>query len=370
MKRRQFVKYTSIAPIMVGMRSMLGMGPILSRNFKTWNINEWNNIVDLARWCPTVHNLQPHRVEVKSVSNATLYYDASRLLPVGDPEEKFTRVALGIFIENLSIAASTYGKEIRISKLYDYTKKHTSGNIPFAELELVDRNGTEVINPQMILKRRTSRGKYQAQAIAHKTFKKIRTEANKLGHHFGCSNNLSLIESLKDINQKALFRDLNHKDMRNELDGLFRYSEEEAEKKRDGLSAKCMGFKGSLLKSVFRNHEKWTNGFRAKILRRTYSSTLNGTQSICWFQGNFSTTEEFVQAGRLQARAWLRITEDGAYIHPFGSLITNTEAYKSISKKINPKEHEGKMWMVFRIGYSSEPARSQRLNLSEILINK
>lgn len=362
MRRRHFIKQASFLPLMHPMLAFL------TKKTKIWSISNWESIVDLARWCPTVHNLQPHRIKVLSETAATLYYDSKRLLPIGDPDEKFTRVALGIFIEHLSIAASAYGKRITISKIYDYSHKQT-GLIPFAELVIENLLGNESIVPETIMKRRTSRGEYFPKSITSKTFRKIKNEADNAGHSFKCSNNLQLVEFLKEVNQEALFHDLADDAMRNELDSLFRYSEAEALKSQDGLSAKCMGFNGSLLKNVFRNHKKWTQGLRAKILGKTYSDSLDGTQSIGWLQGEFSTTEDYIKAGRLLARIWLRITEDGAYIHPFGSLITNQTAYQKIYKKLYPSEDAGHFWMIFRVGFSKRPARSLRLDLSEIILN-
>jgi len=362
MRRRHFIKQASFLPLMHPMLSFL------TKKTSTWSITNWENIIDLARWCPTVHNLQPHRVKVLSENKATLFYDAARLLPVGDPDEIFTRVALGIFIEHLSIAASAYGKKITIAKLYDYSDKQ-KGLTAFAELEIENQTESEVITPDTIMKRRTSRGEYFPKSISKKTYSKIKNEADKAGHNFKCSNNLELVEFLKEVNQEALFNDLANDAMRNELDGLFRYSEQEAQSKQDGLSAKCMGFNGTLLKNVFRNHKKWISGFRSKILGKTYSDSLDGTQSIGWLQGSFTKTEDFVRAGKLLARVWLRITEDGAYIHPFGSLVTNQTAYQKIYKRLYPSQNEGHFWLIFRIGFSKRPARSLRLDLSEIIVN-
>lgn len=362
MERRQFIMQSSILFLL---RPLL---PLFTNKTEAWDINKWRQIIDLARWSPTVHNLQPHRVRIETATQATLFYDSSRLLPVGDPDEKFTRVALGIFIENLSIAASRYGKQITISKLYSYSKKQ-EGLIPFAHLEIKPLEKQETINPKLILKRRTSRGQYYEKAIPTHTFSKLKQEATQAGHTFKCSNNLQLVEFLKEVNREALFTDLQNDALRSELDGLFRYTEEEAASHKDGLSADCMGFPGYLLKSVFKNHKKWTKGLRAKVLRKTYSDSLDGTRSICWLQGAFSTTEDFVRAGRLLARMWLRVTEDGAYIHPFGSLITSESAYQKIYNKLYPDENGGQFWLIFRVGFSKQPARSLRLDLSDIIIN-
>ena len=55
-------------------------------------------------------------------------------------------------------------------------------------------------------------------------------------------------------------------------------------------------------------------------------------------------------------------------MHPFGSLITNPEAYKQINKELNDKENNKPIWLIFRVGYSKLPARSFRLETDKFFI--
>ena len=41
---------------------------------------------------------------------------------------------------------------------------------------------------------------------------------------------------------------------------------------------------------------------------------------------------------------WLRLTSYNLYMHPFGSLTTNPEAYKQINKELNDKENNKPIW--------------------------
>ena len=197
---------------------------------------------------------------------------------------------------------------------------------------------------------------------------KVKQEAELVHHDFNWSSDPDLVNQFLDINQQALFDDLANDNIRTELDHLFRYNQESAEKHKDGLSAKCMDFPSALMRSVFQKYEKWKKPFKKKLLQKTYMSKFKGTQTLGWFTGNFETTEDFLQAGRMLARAWLRITEDGCYIQPFGSLITNEKAYAQINNLLKTKPNQRKIWMIFRVGHSKEPARSERLDLDTILL--
>ena len=172
-----------------------------------------------------------------------------------------------------------------------------------------------------------------------------------------------------EANQKTLFDDLNNDQTRAELDRLFRYTDADAEKYKDGLWYKAMCFPGKLMRSVFQQHEKWNQGMRSRVLGSYYQHSFAGTQTICWFTGKFESPTDWLNAGYMFARTWLLLTKHNAYLHPFGTLITNHEAYAKMNQLMNTGASEKKLWMIFRAGYSKVPVRSYRLSTKEIIIN-
>lgn len=332
------------------------------------SLPSWVELVDYARWCPTVHNLQTHKLKVISESEAELYYDPSRLLPVGDPNSIFITVAMGIFIEHLSIVAASYGASVEITELVEPISNNKTSNTLFAKLKLSPSLKKEEFDKELIAKRKTSRLHYDGKPLRQETLDKIKKQAALFGHDFFSSSEKDMVEFAVTLNQKALFQDLESQAERDELNGLFRYTKDEAETKKDGLWAKCMGFSGSLMKSIFTHHERWEKGARKKMLENHYKSSFKGTATVCWLGGNFNDTFDWIQAGKMLARIWLLITKEGAYIQPFGSLITNVSAYKKINEKYTQPSGNKKIWLLFRSGYSDEPARSYRLETEEIII--
>lgn len=328
----------------------------------------WTSLVEIARWCPSVHNLQPHQLKIISETEADLYYDPTRLLPVGDPNAVFVTVALAIFVEHLSIAAGTSGAQVEISQVYQNISMDAKGSTLFARLKMSPSIEKEYIDQSWILKRRTSRLHYDGKKLLPSTLEKVRKETTKFGHEFFESSDQELIDFIIDLNQQTLFEDLESKSGREELHGLFRYTDEEAKEHKDGLWAKCMDFPGKLMKSVFTHHERWEKGPRKKLLGNYYQSSFKGTATLCWFGGEFGNTQDWLNAGKMLARNWLIMTGDGAYIHPFGSLITNAGAYQKINEKLPKVSGNKKIWLIFRAGYSKEPVRSYRLSTEEIIL--
>lgn len=364
--RREFIKNSIKAVLFIGLSNPFRRLFAYTKN--ETKLPSWIELVEYARWCPSIHNLQPHKIKIISDTEAELYYDHTRLLPVGDPNGIFVTVAMGIFVEHLSIAAGSYGSKVLITEVFDPITTNATKQTLFAQLKLMPTTEKEELDRELIIKRRTSRLHYNGKPLKQDALAKIKNQVEKLEHEFFFSSDPDLIDFVIDLNQQALFSDLESKAEREELNNLFRYSKEEAEVKKDGLWANCMGFSGSLMKSVFNHHERWGKGLRKKTLKNYYKHSFKETTTICWFGSEFNNTNDWLQAGRMFARNWLLITKEGAYIHPFGSLITNINANKKINEKFTQPKGSKKIWMIFRTGYSDEPARSYRLNTDEIII--
>jgi hypothetical protein len=363
--RRNFIKNASL-----GFVSLTMINPFekVFANQKANQFPSWNELVDYARWSPTVHNLQPHLLKIISNSEAELYYNPARLLPVGDPKSVFATVAMGIFIENLSIAAGSLGFKITVDSILNSIDVKATSNSLFVKLKLETSDIKELLNRELIFKRRTSRLHYDGNSVSETILQRLKNQSEEFQHDFFATSDDSIIKTIIDLNQQTLFEDLESKPMREELDHLFRYDKVEAETKKDGLWAKCMGFSGSLMKSVFTHHEKWTKGLRRSLLSNNYKNSFKGTSTVCWIAGEFNNTNDWLKAGRMFARNWLILTSENCYLQPFGSLITNESVYKTINQKLAKPNSNKQIWMIFRAGYSHEPTRSFRLSTDEIII--
>ena len=365
--RRIFIKKTALGLFSIALLNPFKQLWALTKNEPTIPPS-WEKLIDIARWCPTVHNLQPHQVKIISETEADLLYDPNRLLPIGDPNSIFATVSMGIFVEHLSIASSSFGFKVHITKIYDPITIKSKEPTLFAKLKISPNYEKETLDIKLIEKRRTSRTAYNGKALEQNTVEILKAQAKKFNQEFFHSSDQKFIDFIVELNQETLFEDLESKPNREELDKLFRYSKKDAEMKKDGLWAKCMGFSGILLKSVFHHHERWTKGVLKKMLNKRYKSSFDGTCSICWIGGKFENTEDWLESGKYFARNWLLLTKENAYLQPTGSLITNIRAYNKMKTILTPPKNGKVIWMAYRAGYSKTPTRSHRLGTNEILI--
>src|SRR3954470_15898793 len=108
----------------------------------------WVELLEVARWAPSPHNIQPWRLRVVSETEAELVCPADRRLPATDPGSRFTLVGLAVFVETLRVAAHARGREL-----------DADWNGLGAHLRLLPGGGGD-FDPRLVLERRTARGPY------------------------------------------------------------------------------------------------------------------------------------------------------------------------------------------------------------------
>lgn len=327
----------------------------------------WTELLETARWTPSPHNIQPWRLQIRSVDEADLACDAKRLLPATDPTGRFTAAGFGIFIETLAISARSRGADV-LAELYDEPLRvNGSALIPFARLRLVD-GAPDELEPQLIEQRRTSRLPYDGREVASDVLPAVARVASDWGHTASFTSDPAVVAAILELNRQTLFHDLTDGAARKELGRWLRFGRGSAAATRDGFSPQALGFPGWLLYLFFHHHRTFELPLVRSVVDRLYMRTMAGTRTIGLLQGPFETSDDWVRAGRMLARFWLTLTRLGVHLHPFGSIITNADANRSMRGLLRPDYGHGTPWLVMRLGYGAEPPRSHRRRADELLV--
>jgi hypothetical protein len=328
----------------------------------------WEELLELARWAPSPHNIQPWLLRPVSEHEAELLCSPGRLLPDTDPTGRFTMVGLGIFVETLAIAARAAGRDI--SAVYDGTALLPGGSagLPFARLRMVGTAGREELGAELIHRRRTSRLPYDGTPVPDGVLHDLERVAGAFGHRVRFSSDPALVRWVLDLNLETLFFDLTDEHARREVGSWLRFSDRDAARRRDGFSPAALGFPGWLLYLFFHARRAFELPGIRTMVDRLYSRTMRGTTTVAWIQGPFDEPEHWVRSGRMLARLWLTLTKHGVQLHPFGSIITNEGANARLRERIEHDPRHGTVWLIMRLGYSAEPPRSHRLEAGELLV--
>jgi hypothetical protein len=327
----------------------------------------WHELVDDARWAPSPHNTQPWLLEPRSERQADLYVPRDRLLPVEDPEGRFLTAGLGIFTETLAVASAARGLQLECDAQFPTLGDEAQEHSLFARLSLTE--GSEPDFPlELLRRRRTSRLPYDGRPVPVEALASLEELAARFGHRASFTSDPDLVDWVIALNADTVFYDLDEDDRREEI-GRWTYTTDAAAARAgDGFSPRCLGFPGVLVNAFFHHHSL----FRPKPVRalahRLYRRSMAGTATVGWIAGPWQTPEQWFEAGRMLMRFWLRLTELGLHLQPFGSVITNPTSHARLTERLAAHETgEHEVWLLLRVGFSATPPRSARLLLEEVL---
>jgi len=307
-----------------------------------------------------------------SESEADLLLDSQRTLPKEDPSGSFIILTMGIFIEALRLLAANLGWRLEHSMYHELawyaremlkTQEHTF--FPFARMSLRrDESVLSAFDPALILKRRTSRISLRPDLVPDSTVQQFKSLAHKWNQRYEQTSDPVLIERILEKNTEAVFADLNNRDYHDEIVQWFRFTAASAEATRDGLDYRCMNTSRSTYWLTARFPGLLQLPLARSLLARKYRSQLGVIPTMGMLAGDFWDSDSAFQAGGFLMQFWLETAKHDLYIHPFGNLVTNQAA----SAWLRQATGLDNIWLVFKIGYSSEPPKSYRRSVEEILV--
>jgi hypothetical protein len=362
MNRRNFLKFSGEGILLLGGLSMISGCSGLKRN----DLPQFNGekesvkglekdemeILYLASLAPSGHNTQPWTVQVVEPRHWIIGSDKNRWLPAVDPENRELFLSIGAFVENLVLAAGTFGYETDIQII---AKNRTDTEI--AEIRL--KKGRTVDFPfEKIKQRRTVRSDYLDQEIKTQDLKYITKHEVKScslpnvpsPHSFYFPNHTPqgkyLQEGTIEANRIQAFRD----PAQEELANWIRWSNKEGKTHRNGLTPESMEIKGmgglfvrnfydrpSVLKKSFREQ---TVDIVAKQVK-TFGGWLIVTSQD-------SSIPTLIEYGRVWENILLKIREKMIAIHPMTQMLEEEPWKKQIAKELGLN---GEVQWILRIGY-------------------
>lgn len=333
------------------------------------NTQLWKTILEYGRWAPSPHNIQSWRFRLDDDGDVTLMYDPTRLLPDTDPTGRFCTAGFGILLEMLSVAAAPHGLDVKTKYLSKVLDPRAVGLQEYAKLTLVPRDTSrpEILDRQLILDRRTSRMPYDDKPVDVRVLGELSQIAEAFGHKLEFSSEPEQVRWVVRLNADTMFFDMSEPLARNEVGGWIRFSQKEAREKADGLAAYAMLFPGLLMWFFVKHNWMFRIPGIYHLTRFIYEYKMRGTRTVAWISGPYENHAEWDRAGRMLARLWLTMTKHGVYLHPFGSVITNTKAHKLMADHFANSSRQHDLWLLLRLGHSDVPPQAKRLTLDQLL---
>jgi hypothetical protein len=322
----------------------------------------WETILTTALLTPSPHNTQPWRVRIEDDRHAILFMERARTLPDEDITGHFLRCAMGMFIESVRIIAANAGWTLRSILINDCAAQPL---IRFASLDLEPGCQPSIYPDHLFRQRMTSRLPSNGMRIDPRLSVSLRQfEPEQEQRYHQCDDPI-LIEALIQENITAVFHDLNVPAYHDEIAQWFRYSDDEARRKADGLDYRCMRTKPIELRLMRRVPQLMRWPLTRQLIRGRYRQQIGAVSHVGIISGPFFDDKTAVKAGGFLMRFWLELARHNLQIHPFGNLVTNPSA----NDRVRALTNINNIWLVFRVGYTDQPPRSYRRPLDEVLIH-
>lgn len=337
-------------------------------------------ILEESVYAPSGENCQPWKFAVDG-NNIHIFNIPEADASLYNFEQKGSYVAHGALIENISIIALKYGYKISV-KLFPIKEEQNL----VATLILDPTNPRELPLYQYVEKRCTNRKEHAHQKLSDDQKKQLIESARETGlgelKIVDDEESLNILGKALAVNEQIIFE---NKKLHNFFYEHIIWNEED-QGKAGGFYIKTLEFLPHQLKGV----KLFKNWFILKLLNKIGKVSRmiakenaekyanSGALGIVIAKGN--SREDFVNAGRVAERIWLKATELGLSVHPCTGVIyfmeringgdadvfnqnhleTIKNAYAEIERTFRVK---GKtIPMLFRIGYADAPsARSLRM---------
>lgn len=334
------------------------------------NASALDRLLRLANYYPSPHNGQPIRLRELTKSSLELLFETDRGLRATPLSPLFSFVTVGVFARHFELCAASLGHTAHVRlKLPDPELLGESGLLHLGTIKIdYDTHDPDSALKTLILKRQTSRKKYTAPLAGAESAGIVETAAaHKL--------KLRLIgpartKQIMWLNQRAVLDDMSDPAVHAELDHWLRYTKEEKESKKDGLAYDCMEHPGYLIKMVIKYYKIFHWPIVTPLLKQYYLRALADSSSVGYLTGKFETPAQAVEVGRCIIEIWFELTGAGAFLHPFGTIVTNARAHADFDTLagIHDESRSNYVVFIFRAGYSPKPVQSLRLPVKDHLL--
>jgi len=308
-------------------------------------------ILYLASLAPSGHNTQPWVVRILEPKHWVIGSDKKRWLPAVDPENREMLLGIGAFLENMVLAAGTFGYSVEVKII---AKNRTDADIADVHLE---KDKPQEFPLEKLKKRRTVRSNFVDQEIKGDDLKYITKHDTRpclvqiqSPHSFYFPNNSPQGKYLQagtiEANRTQAFRD----PAQEELADWIRWSNKDAKQYRNGLTPESMeikGIAGFFVRSFYDRQSVLKKSFRDQTVDvvakqvKTCAGWLVVTSSD-------SSVSALIEHGRVFQNMLLKIRDKMIAIHPMTQMLEEKPWKDQVAKELGLT---GEVQWILRIGY-------------------
>jgi hypothetical protein len=334
-------------------------------------------VLRYAILAPSPRNTQPWKIQFKGIERILVSIDHERLLTACDPKGRQAFLSTGAFLENLDLAARSFGYRADIDLFPEGWPDATAiPDTSIARIDLIpNRSCDEDPLFLQIPVRHTNRRPFRKEEVSLSIAGQITESFDYTRVSFGFSNNRDLIASLTDFSGDAMNIELSDLKRKNETLKYFRFTDQEARESPDGIGFAQSGYgrvSRSFIGHFFLSRDRATSSqslFLKNAVKKVREQTA-GAGGIGWLSTKSDHRIEQIRAGRAFQRIHLKATSLGISLQAITQPLADYPDMRDLRSRLyehlgTPDTHT--IQMLFRLGYAPPVPSSPRRDLDAFL---
>lgn len=342
---------------------------------------------------PSAHNTQPWVVKLIKPSEGIktseglifeLFIDSKRLLPETDPPSRQITISQGTFLETAKIAAIHLGYDFNMELFpdgeYGQPKfKQDMDGKPVARVSL-SKNFAKVSNFRKvdslyneIFQRVTNRTAYFGDPLNDEEMTELQSLNDNPKLTLVFFNDLTSLEKIRKLTINAVKIESETKQTMKETERLFRDSEKEKSKYRDGITMMSGGLSGFKLQMIqfLSNMFPMSWEKMGDIWLKSESRNIKSTPTFAMIISNNNSRTTQVETGLLYARFQLKASTMGISVQPLSQALQEFSEMGAIYKSVHDEfaENGQVVQMLVRMGHAEDVLHSPRRDVMDLINN-
>ncbi len=325
-------------------------------------------LIEAGASAPSADNMQAWEFR-KNNNSIEIYYPRQRALPT-DVIDMFGFTGIGAAIQNIIIEADSIG----YLSIVEYNSSNKKDEY-VAIISLSEGNSNNNL-ASYISKRNTNRNPYNTEPLSEKIISILTESVYEFEGGIHWTTKKADYTQISYLDANSSYIRLEHKPLRDELFDVLRFTKQDIEKHRYGLTFESLEVPkfatlfARLLKynSVSKIVSKLGIG---KMVAKQLSDKLRKTGALCLITAENQNPRSYIETGRAMEQLWLTATKHGLSIQPYGVLpqyLTkvqlNPESFlPKYAEKIN--NHRKTFFSVFSDAVNQNPAILLRIGKSD-----
>jgi len=272
-------------------------------------------ILHLASLAPSGHNTQPWLVKRTAPFHWIIGNDQSRWLPAVDPTQRETMLSIGAFLQNLEYAAAHHGYACHWTLLAENNQAED-----VMKVILTKAPAATDFDVATLTSRRTVRSGYRAEALHPADVRALTT--GEPGYHYfrrDTPEGRWLDAQTLAANHQQTYRDAAEE----ELSRWVRFSAQEAQRHRDGLTPASMeigGVAGWWVRHFYTPATVMKDSFRKTGLE-TVAKQVGQSAGWLVLTSPDRAPGTLLDTGRRVQRLWVQVRSKGIALHPMTQIL-------------------------------------------------